>query len=93
MRSKSRITTDRLDNVAKAAAIQGDYFVIYSKHDEMMPPDFAPRLHAARYGARPPAVTRDRILGVPGGHCSFFGDVPALSNAYRKYLATIGFIP
>jgi len=31
-------------------------------------------------------------MAVPGGHCSFFGDVPALNRAYRAYLTSIGFI-
>ena len=85
---KSLSRTDRLDNLRKAAAIEGDYFIIYSKHDEMMPAHFAPRLLAARYGRR----ASDRIMAVPGGHCSFFGDVPALNRAYRAYLTSIGFI-
>ena len=89
----SPMATDGLDNLAKAARIQGDYFVIYAKHDEMMPPHFATSLLAARYGRRNAAARRDRVIGVPGGHCSFFGDVPALSQQYRKYLTSIGFIP
>ena len=90
----SPVRTDRLDNLAKANKVQGDFYVIYSKHDEMMPAHFAPRLLAARYGRRSsPELMQQRIMAVPGGHCSFFGDVPALSNAYRKYLAAIGFIP
>ena len=88
----SPMRTDRLDNLAKAARIQGDYFIIYAKHDEMMPPHFAPSLLAARYGRRNVELMRDRVIGVPGGHCSFFGDVPALSNQYRKYLTSVGFI-
>jgi len=86
---KSKARTDRLDNLRKAAAIEGDYFIIYSKHDEMMPAHFAPRLLAARYGRH---AAPERIMAVPGGHCSFFGDVPALNSAYRTYLTSIGFI-
>ena len=83
---------DRLDNVAKAAAISGDYFVLYAEHDEMMMPDFSPRLHAARYA--PPGADSGgtRILRVPGGHCSFFGDVPALAAAYKAYLVQVQFV-
>ena len=51
------------------------------------------RLLAARYGRRSsPELMQQRIMAVPGGHCSFFGDVPALNAAYRKYLTSIGFI-
>ena len=38
-----------------------------------------------------PRRVQHRILAVPGGHCSFFGDVPALNNQYRKYLTSVGF--
>jgi len=86
-------TQDRLDNVSKAKAIRGDYFVFYSEHDEMMPTSFARRLVAARYGSGGVQdLARTRILCVPGGHCAFFADVPELAEQYRKYLHQIGFL-
>ena len=39
---------DGLDNVAKASAISGDFFVFLAEHDEMMPADFGKRLVRAR---------------------------------------------
>jgi len=30
---------------------------------------------------------------VPGGHCSFFGDVPELRARYKAYLNQSGFLP
>ena len=79
---------DRLDNVAKAAAITGDYFVFYAEDDEMMMPHFSPRLHAAHYGASNDGD--GRIARIPGGHCAFFGEHKALADKYRKYLVSVG---
>ena len=81
---------DGLDNVRKAARIRGEFFVFLAEHDEMMPADFGRRLVHARYGRRAPEL-RDRVLCIPGGHCSFFGDVPELRERYRQYLAQIGY--
>ena len=84
---------DRMDNLRKAAAIKGDIFAIFAEHDEMMPPDIAKRLLAARYGrdAKPELLER-RVLCVPGGHCSFFGEFPELGQHYHKYLVSSGFL-
>ena len=79
---------DRLDNVAKAAAITGDYFVFYAEDDEMMMPHFSPRLHAAHYGASNDGD--GRIARIPGGHCAFFGEHKALADKYHKYLVSVG---
>ena len=84
---------DRMDNVAKAASIKGDVFAIFAEHDEMMHPDIAKRLVAARYGRHAPAeLLRSRVLCVPGGHCCFFGDVPELAHKYATYLLSSGFL-
>ena len=39
---------DGLDNVSKASAISGEFFVFLAEHDEMMPADFGRRLVRAR---------------------------------------------
>ena len=71
----------------------GDYFVIQSEHDEMMPSHFARRLLEARYARRvSPELMHSRTFVVPGGHCAFFADVPELAQKYRKYLVQCGFI-
>lgn len=83
---------DRLDNLRKAAGMTGDLYVITAEHDEMMPAHFAQRLLASRYG-RDSAELRSHTLCVPGGHCSFFGEVPELSARYRNHLSRTGFLP
>lgn len=84
---------DRMDNLSKAAQIKGDVFAIFSEHDEMMPPDIATRLLAARYGrSATPELMRSRVMCVPGGHCSFFGEFPDLAQHYHKYLVSSGFL-
>ena len=45
-----------MDNVRKAATIQGDVFAIFAEHDEMMPPTIARR--CARRCARSSARVR-----------------------------------
>ena len=48
---------------------------------------------AARYGAKAtPELLRNRVLCVPAGHCSFFGDVPELAHKYKQYLLGCGFL-
>mmetsp|Transcript_40405 Transcript_40405/g.133775 ORF Transcript_40405/g.133775 Transcript_40405/m.133775 type:complete len:150 (+) Transcript_40405:796-1245(+) len=84
---------DRLDNVGKAGRMRGDLFVFFAEHDEMMPHHFAERLLAARYGRSQPELLQARSLCVPGGHCSFFGDVPELRARYKAYLNQSGFLP
>ena len=91
--SRGLCTPDRMDNLRKAANIKGDVFAIFSEHDEMMPPDIAKRLLAARYGrSASPELLRSRVLCVPGGHCCFFGDVPELAHKYTQYLVSVGFL-
>ena len=42
-------------------------------------------------GRRPSLELRhSRMLTIPGGHCSFFGEVPELCSRYRTYLALHG---
>lgn len=82
---------DRLDNVGKAARMRGELFVLHAEHDEMMPAHFADQLLIARYG-RNSDLQQARSLCVPGGHCSFFGDVPELRTRYRTYLKQQGFL-
>jgi len=83
---------DRMDNIAKASLIKGDVFAISAEHDEMMHPDIARRIVAARYGRQATEMVRARVLCVPGGHCCFFGDVPELAHKYATYLQTSGFL-
>jgi hypothetical protein len=83
---------DKFDNVGKAARMRGDLFVLYAEHDEMMPPYFSERILLARYGRSNPDLCAARSLCVPGGHCSFFGDVPELRTRYRTYLKQQGFL-
>ena len=33
-----------------------------------------------------------RSLRLAGGHCTFFGDSPDLSDLYRQYLYEVGFL-
>jgi dienelactone hydrolase len=83
---------DHLDNVGKAARMRGDLFVLHAEHDEMMPARFAEQLLIARYGKSQTDLRAARSLRVPGGHCSFFGDVPELRTRYRTYLKQEGFL-
>jgi hypothetical protein len=84
---------DRMDNVRKAATIKGDVYAIFAEHDEMMATDIAYRMITARYGSHAtPELLRSRILCVPGGHCSFFGEDPKLAHKYATYLHTSGFL-
>ena len=84
---------DRMDNVRKARLIKGDVFFIFASDDEMMPVSIAQRVLAARYGRNAPAeLIRSRMLCVPGGHCSFFGDEPELAQQYTQYLHSCGFL-
>jgi len=84
---------DRMDNVSKAAAIKADVYAIFAEHDEMMPPSISRRLLAARYGRKASAeMMHSRLLCVPGGHCTFFGDVPELAHKYTQYLYSCGFL-
>ena len=86
-------TLDGFDNVRKATRIQGNLFVIYSTHDEMMPISFARRLLVARYGNDgSDDLLNSRSLCVPGGHCSFFGHEPELVAIYQDYLKEQGLI-
>ena len=65
----------------------------YSEHDEMMPSHFAHNLISARYGSGgAQQLAQTRLMCVPGGHCSFFADVPEIAAQYRKYLHQIGFL-
>ena len=72
--------------------MRGDLFVFYAEHDELMPRHFAERLLLARYGEGQEELIQARTLCVPGGHCSFFGDVPELRTRYRTYLEQQGFL-
>ena len=59
----------------------------------MMPTNFARRLIAARYGTGgAQELARTRIMCIPGGHCSFFAEVPEIAAQYSKYLHQIGFL-
>mmetsp|Transcript_47064 Transcript_47064/g.108452 ORF Transcript_47064/g.108452 Transcript_47064/m.108452 type:complete len:107 (-) Transcript_47064:161-481(-) len=85
-----------LENVAKAARIEGPVFVIYAEADEMMHPDAFRRILVARYKLHKGeaiAKVRRHSASLEGGHMSFFGEHPEACAAYEAYLRESGFLP